>query len=520
MTDLLLGVDYGTGGAKACLIDTQGAVLGYAFEEYPIHTDRPGWSEHDAPRYWEAFCRLVRQAVRQAHADPHEIRGVAVSSALPSMVLVDADGNPLPRAYNLMDRRATAEVEWLREHVGAERIFEVTANRLEDHPSLVNLLWERNHRPERFATVAKALTIDGFVSYRLTGQATVNYSAAAFYGVAYDLLRRRFDDELLASVQLDPALLPRLVRCEEVVGEVTSQAAAECGLIPGTPVAGGQVDCNAGWLQGGAVEPGDIQMNLGTCGNFGIVHRDREFLRSESAAASINFAYTVDSDDTYITVPTTTTGGQTLRYLRDQFSPVELQTERMLGVDSYDLLNLAAQQVAPGCDGLLFLPYLMGERTPIWDANARGVIFGLSLNHTKGHLVRAAMEGVAFALYSSFEALAGAGLKVNYPLVLNEGGAKSLLWRRIITDVFNVETVLLKRRTGAPFGDAILAGVATGVFDDFSVARQWSQTVEPMAPDAETHVRYLEQFALFKQVYQHLKADFTDLARLRGRSQN
>ena len=158
----------------------------------------------------------------------------------------------------------------------------------------------------------------------------------------------------------------------------------------------------------------------------------------------------------------------------------------------------------------------MGERTPIWDANARGVIFGLSLNHTKGHLVRAAMEGVAFALYHSFETLAGAGLKVNYPLVLNEGGAKSVLWRRIITDVFNVDTVLLKRRTGAPFGDAILAGVATGVFDDFTIARRWSETIEPMVPDAESHARYMEHFALFKGVYQHLKGDFAELARLRG----
>lgn len=515
MPDVLLGVDYGTGGAKACIIDTQGEVLGYAFEEYPIHTERPGWSEHDAQHYWVVFCRLVKKALREARVGAEHIRGVAVSSALPSLVLVDHDGEPVPRAYNLMDRRATAEVAWLSEHVGADRIFRLTANRLEDHPALVNLLWERNHRPERFKTVAKALTIDGFITFKLTGQATAHYSAAAFYGVAYDIVGQRFDEALLDAAGIDPALLPRLVRCEEIVGEVTRGAAADSGLVAGTPVAGGQVDCNAGWLQGGAIEAGDIQMNLGTCGNFGIVHHDRDFLFSEAAATSINFAYTVGSDDTYVTVPTTTTGGQTLRYLRDQFSPLEVEAARTLGLDVYDLLNLEGQKVPPGCDGLLFLPYLMGERTPIWDANARGVVFGLSLNHTKGHLVRAAMEGVAFALYHSFETLAGAGLKINYPLVLNEGGAKSVLWRRIITDVFNVETVLLKRRTGAPFGDAILAGVATGVFSDFAVARQWSQTTEPMQPDPANHALYLEHFELFKQLYQHLKGDFAALAQLR-----
>jgi xylulokinase len=509
----LLGADFGTGGAKVALVDEAGEQLGYAFEEYPIHTDGPGWSEHDAPRYWEAFCRLTRKVLATSGAPAREISGIAVSSALPSVVFVDAQGSPLPRAYNLMDRRATDEVDWLREHVGAERIFRVTANRLEDHPALVNLMWERDHRPDRFRTIARVLTIDGYVSFRLTGRATAHHSAAAFFG-AYDILRRRFDTDLVEAMGLDPGLLPDLCECRDIIGEVTPDAAADSGLAPGIPVAGGQVDCNAGWLQGGAIEPGDIQMNLGTAGNFGIIHRDREFLFSPSGASSINFPYTVP--DTWITVPTTTTGGGTLRYLRDQFSPTEVQVERLAGVDAYDLLNLQAERVPLGCDGLLFLPYLMGERTPIWDVNARGVLFGLSLNHTKGHVVRAAMEGVAFALYHSFETLGAAGLRVTYPLVLNEGGARSTLWRRIITDVFDVGTVLLERRTGAPFGDAILAGVATGVFPGFDVARQWARTIEPMVPDPAAHARYMEHFALFKQVYLDLKSDFVALARLRS----
>jgi sugar (pentulose or hexulose) kinase len=515
VAEYLLGADYGTGGAKVALIDSSGEQLAYAYEEYPIHTDHPGWSEHEAPRYWDAFCRMVRKVLAESGVDPAEIRGVATSSALPSVVLVDRDGDPLPRAYNLMDRRATEEVAWVSDHVGADRIFGITANRLEDHPMVMNVLWERNNRPERYRTVGKVLTIDGFISFKLTGRATAHYSAAPFFGV-YDILGRRFDTDLLEAMGIDPELMPELCRCEDVIGEVDSDAARECGLAAGTPVAGGQVDCNAGWLQGGAIEPGDIQMNLGTAGNFGIIHRSREFLFSESGASSINFPYTVDSHDTYITVPTTTTGGQTLRYLRDEFSALELEQERAGGPDVYDLLNRQAEAVPAGADGLLFLPYLMGERTPIWDVNARGVIFGLSLNHTRGHLVRAAMEGVAFALYHSFETLGSAGLAVNYPLVLNEGGAKSVLWRRIITDVFEVGTVLLERRTGAPYGDAILAGVATGVFSDFSVAKRWATTIDPMEPDPQAHARYMERFALFKQVYRDLRQDFVELARLRS----
>jgi xylulokinase len=512
---VLLGADFGTGGAKVALVSEAGKQLAYAFEEYPIHTDAPGWSEHDAPRYWESFCRLTRQVLADSGVPAREVRGVAASSALPSVVLVDADGVALPRAYNLMDRRATAEVAWLREHVGAEHIFAITANRLEDHPALVNLIWEREHRPERFGAIRSVLTIDGYIVFRLTGQVTVNHSAAAFYG-AYDILGQRFDAGILDAMGIDPALLPRLCGCAEIVGQVSPLAAEDSGLPEGIPVAGGQVDCNASWLQGGAIDPGDFQMNLGTAGNFGIIHRDRDFLFSAPAAASINFPWTVDSERTWITVPTTTTGGGTLRYLRDQLGTAELEAERATGVSAYELLLEQAAVVPAGAEGLLFLPYLMGERTPIWDADARGVIFGLSLNHTKGHIVRAALEGVAFALYHSFEALSTAGLRVNYPLVLNEGGARSALWRRIITDVFDVPTVLLDRRTGAPFGDAILAGVATGVFPDFGVARGWARTIEPMEPDAVSHARYMEHFALFKQVYQDLRGDLGALARLRS----
>jgi len=229
----------------------------------------------------------------------------------------------------------------------------------------------------------------------------------------------------------------------------------------------------------------------------------------------INFAYTVNSENTYVTVPTTTTGGQSLRYLRDTFSQYEMEAERVLGISSYDLLNLQAQKVPPGSEGLIILPFLMGERTPIWDVHARGVIFGLSLRHTKGHIIRAMMEAVAYALYDSYRLIKESGLKINSPLVMNEGGAVSRLWRQIITDVFNTPTVLVKRRTGAPFGDAILAGVATGLFKDFSVAKDWVEYVGRMEPTQENHNRYMEYFALYKQLYEHVKDDFKELARLR-----
>ncbi len=366
MADFLLGLDYGTGGAKACVINPEGEVLGFAFEEYPFYHDKPGWSEHDPVLYWTVACRMIKACLTQARINPADIRGIAVSSALPSMVMVDKDHNPIHRAYNLMDRRASYEVAWLKENIGEERIQRLTGNRIEGHPSLVNLLWEKSNRPDSFRRIYKALTIDGFITLKLTGKAVANYGAAPFYGVAYDLLNETFDDQMLADIDIDPGLIPDLGRCEEIVGEVTSTAAEETGLVSGIPVTVGQVDFNASCIAAGVIEEGDIMSNLGTVGNFGVVHRSREFNFSPVGLSMINLAFTIDSANTYITIPSTTTGGQSIRYLRDNFSQYEIETERVLGVSSYDLLNMQAQDVPVGSEGLIILPFLMGHRIPDW----------------------------------------------------------------------------------------------------------------------------------------------------------
>jgi xylulokinase len=329
--------------------------------------------------------------------------------------------------------------------------------------------------------------------------------------VAYNLLERNFNSEILEKTGIPASFFPELFRCEDLIGEVSPEGAASTGLVARIPVAAGQVDCNAGWMGAGMTEEGNIQMNLGTCGNFGILTKDTDF-----PDTMINFAYTIDSENTYIIVPTTTTGGQLIRYMRDNFYRMEHSLEKEMGYDTFDLINKEAEKVPPGAEGLIVLPFLMGERTPIWDVNARGAIFGLSLNHTRGHVVRAMMESVAFALYDSFKIIQDSGKKITVPIVLNEGGAKSVLWRSIITDVFNVPTVLVKRRTGAPFGDAILAGVATGIFPDFSVAKKWTEYIDPMEPNRKNHELYMEYFKLYKSLYNNIKEDYKTLAKLRN----
>ena len=512
MSNYLLGIDYGTGGAKACIIDEDANSVCYAFREYPIIINKPGWSEHDPMLYWKVCCELIKECLKKGNINPEDIKGIGTSSACPSMVMVNKKFEPINLAYNLMDRRATWEVQWLKDNIGEDRIFKVTGNRLDDHPMIVNLMWEKNNRRECYDNTYKILTIDGYIRLKLSGRATVNYSNGAFYGVAYNIYTNTFDEGILKEIGIDLNKMPSAFSCEKIIGEVTEAAARETGLVYGIPLAAGQTDCNAGWVGAGAIDEGDIQMNLGTCGNFGIITKNTNFSNS-----MINFAYTTSSKDTYITAATTTTGGQSLRYLRDNFSQLEVAMEKLVSsFDSYDYLNMEAEKIKPGCDGLVVLPYLMGERTPIWDVDARGVIFGLSLNHTKAHLVRAMMEAVAFALFDSFLIIKNCGYKINYPIVLNEGGAKSKLWRSIITDVFNVQTVFVKNRIGAPYGDAILAGVATGIFKDFSIAKEKAEYIDQMEPNKENHEVYMKYFKIYKDIYNHLKQDFKDLAEVRN----
>ena len=507
MGKYMIGLDYGTGGGKACIIDEHADVLAYSFQEYPIYVDKPSWSEHDAENYWALACGTIRDCMKKAGISPQEIQGIGISSAQPCLVMVDKDGRPINRAYNLMDRRAVKEVEWLREQIGVDEIFQINGNRIEDYPTMVNIMWEKNNRPDDYARIWKTLTIDGFVRLRMTGRAAMSYSHGGFWGVAYDIRKKEFNRELMDKLGIDMELMPDLYPCEYIVGTVTERAAEELGLVPGIPVCAGQGDCTAGFVGGGAIAPGDVQINLGTCGVMGVVNDSREFID-----LVCNDAYTTNSCNDFISIAVVLTGGQVLRYIRDNFCQMEHATAKLMSdMDVYDIMNKEAEKVPAGSEGLIVLPYLMGERTVLWDAYARGTVFGLSLHHTKGHLIRAMMEGVAYALYDNYRLMLEKGIKANAPIILNEGGAKSKLWRRIITDVFNVPTAFVENRVGAPYGDAILAGVSVGVFEDFSIAKEKVNYIDYMEPNQETHERYMEYFEIYRNLYAHLKNDFTDL---------
>lgn len=504
MANYFVGIDIGCGGAKACIIDNTGRTVGYGFKEHTItvsHADV--WSETDPNEYWNNICGFLQKIITSNHLDVSQIRGVSVSSAVPAIVMLDRSGAVINRGYNFLDNRAKDVVAEMRETIGRDACFAVSAYNIDEQSITSSLLWEKKHRPQDYARIYKVLSPDGFVTYKLSGRMLANYSVGTFFGPIFDIRKKQYDHDMCQKLGVDEEKLPELYPCEQVIGGVTKEAAELTGLKEGTPVIAGTVDAFAGWLAGGATEAGQTQINLGTAAVLGIVTGKPAFLHD-----IWNCIYPIHSEDNYVCFATTTTGGYVMRHLRNNFSPYERFVESTGGYDAYDLLNLEAQKIHPGADGLLTLPYFMGARTPEFNINACGAVFGWGMNTTKGHLVRSMMEGVAMSAYRQYTAIRAQGVDTKGAIVMNEGGAKSRLWRRIFTDVFGYPTVMLKNRTGAPYGNAILAGVSTGFLPDYSVARDWAEYVDPLEPDAKTHAMYMDYYELFCSVYEHLREDY------------
>lgn len=511
MAKLLVGVDVGTTGTKSVVMDDEGRVLGYHYVEYPLHVPRPGWAEQDPDDYWRAVQATVRVALRRAHADPRDVRGVSVSALAPACILLDQQGRPLERGHIWMDRRGTSQADWLKEHIGADRIFELSGNVPDPYFAMVKLMWERDVRPDLYRQTFKLQTAADYPVFKLTGQAVTDYSNASLIGIAFDIRRRTWDLALLEQIGIDPDKLPTAYPCDQVIGEVTRAAAEETGLLAGTPVVAGTVDCNAAWLGRGAVQDQDAGLVMGTAGVLGVVHDTPSFCPS-----MITIVHGAESRTRYTTLGALVSCGSLMRYYRDTFAVGEMAAARDLGLDAYDLMNLEAQQAPPGSDGLLLLPYFMGERTPVWDPLARGVALGWSIAHRRGHMIRAMMEGPAFALRQNLEVIRGCGLTLKEPLLLSEGGAKSRLWRQIIADTLGMVCSFSPDDRGAPVGNAVVAGVGVGVFKDYTVVKSWPQRTEQIVPDPDTQAVYDRYYEVFRGIYPRTRELFVQLAQATG----
>lgn len=515
----LAGCDVGTGGTKAAVIDLEGHVLGDHYVEYPLITAKESWekypgtkAEHDPMMYWDSVATCFRESIKKAKVDSKHIGGVSISALSPACIMVDKGLRPLANGHIWMDRRATDQCRWLCENIGDERIFEISANPNDPYYALAKLMWERDNRPSLFRQCYKLQTAADFPAMKLTGVAVTDYSNASLIGIAFDVRKRRWDEQLLEEIGVEPDKLPEPFSCDKIIGEVTQQAAQETRLAKGTPVMAGTVDCNAAWVAGGAVDSGDASLVLGTAGVLGIVHEKDTFTKN-----MIMIIHTADSEKKYTTLGALVAGGASMRYFRDVFASHETQQQKDGGADAYDRLNDYANASPVGAKGLVYLPYLSGERTPIWDTTARGVLFGFGMDHNKGDFVRAMMEGVGYGLFHNYDLMMKSGVKANLPLILSEGGAKSSLWRQIIADILNIPCAWRRESKGAPVGNAIVAGVGTGVYKDYSIAKQWAgETREEdiTYPNDHNNRLYMKYFDIYRTLYENNKGLFEQLAQV------
>lgn len=496
------------------MIDVSGNVLGKHFIEYPLITNELGYVEHDPQWYWNAVADTISKAVIDSKVNPKNIKGASISALAPACILVDKDLKPLQLAHIWMDRRGTKQCEWLKENIGEDRIFNLTGNIIDPYYAITKLMWERDNRPELYRQAYKLQTAADYPTMKLTGKAVTDYSNACLIGIAYDIRNKVWDEKLLKEINIDVDKLPDLYPCEDVIGYVTKEAAARTNLAEGTPVVAGTVDCNAAWVATGAVEDGDASIVMGTAGIIGIVHKKDNFTRD-----MITICHTANSKNTYTTLSAQLCGGL-YRYYRDKIAIAEKNAERDTGIDAYELMDALAARVNPGCEGLIVLPYFQGERTPIWDPYVRGMMFGLSFNHGRGHIIRAIMEGTGYAFRHNYNLIKNSGIKITLPIVMSEGGARSKLWRQIVCDMLEIPAVYMKNTSGAPFGNAVLAGVGTGVFKDFKIVKEWTEVVDRTDPISKNTEIYKKYYDIFTELYRQNKDLYFDLAKIRESNSN
>ena len=504
----LIGLDVGTSGAKALLVDQEGTVVADATATYPLMTPRPGWAEQSPQQWWEASCQAMSEAVAAAGLAAGEIAGVGLSGQMHGSVFLDADGEVIRPAILWCDQRTAAQCDAITERIGAERVVEETLNPVLTGFQAPKILWLRDNEPENYTRVAKVLLPKDYVRFMLTGEFATDVSDASGTSLL-NVAQRRWSGVMLEGLELDEGVLPKVYESVEVTGRLSGEAAALTGLAEGTPVVAGAGDQAAGAVGNGIVAPGSVSVTTGTSGVV-FAYLDEPVLDAELRTHT--FCHAVP--DKWHVMGVMLSAGGSLRWLRDSICSEEVAAAEAMGVDPYELMTAAAAKVEPGCEGLVFLPYLSGERCPHPDPAARGVFFGLNLTHSKPHLIRSVLEGVSFGLRDCFELIKGLGVEFTQ-VRASGGGARSSLWRQIQADIFAHEIATISVDEGSAYGAALLASVGAGVHPTVQAAVNAAiAVVETVSPDAAATEKYEAYYALYRRLYEALAEEFTALGEL------
>lgn len=497
MKQLLLGIDIGTSACKLALFEPDGGLAAQGGGEYEVFYPRPGWAEQDPRDWWNAVCQGIRSMLADAAVNPADIAGIGVDGQSWSAIPVDERGEVLCNTPIWMDTRASEICGELKEKLDEKRIFDLCGNPLEPAYTLPKILWYQRHRPELYPAIRKILQSNSYIGYRLTGAMTTDLSQG--YGLhCFDMHEGRWDTALCAQLGIDPAMLPELVPSHQVIGRVTERAAAETGLREGTPVVAGGLDAACGTLGAGVVRPGETQEQGGQAGGMSICmdcfQADRRLILGYHVVPGL-----------WLLQGGTVGGGGVVRWFEKEFCAAERDDAAKNGTNAFFEMDREAAAVPPGSGGLVFLPYLAGERSPIWDPQAKGVFYGVDFSKTRSHFIRASMEGVAFSLRHNLETAeqAGAGIRV---LRAMGGAANSRLWTQMKADVTGKVIEVPASDTATTLGAAILAGVGVGVYRSFEEAVAGTVTIRRThTPDMEAHKRYEDAYRTYLALYPALK---------------
>ena len=487
MSTWLLGVDIGTSSCKTALFDENGQVAAQGGSEYPVSYPEKGWAEQDPEDWWNGVCQAVRDMTGRSGINPADIAGIGVDGQSWSAIALDGAGNVLCPTPIWTDTRSAEICLETAARLTEERLFGVSGNPAQPGYTWPKILWYRKYRPEVYEKTEKILQSNSYIVYRMTGEITQDPSQG--YGLAcFDMRKGRWDDETREALGIPRKFLPEIIPCHQTAGRLTAEAAAQTGLREGIPVAAGGLDAACGTLGAGVVSPGQTQEQGGQAGGMSIC-----IDRYAADPRLILGFHTVPGR--WLLQGGTTGGGGALKWLRETMCP-ELSFEEM---------SALAETAPPGSGGVSFLPYMAGERSPIWNPDACGVFFGLNFGTTRGQIIRACMEGVAYALRHNLETAEEAGARAEILRAMG-GSANSRIWTQIKADVTGCGIEVPASDTATTLGAAMLAGVGTGVWRSFEEAAQRTVRVKrTFEPDPAKKAVYDRGYGQYRRLYENLK---------------
>jgi xylulokinase len=504
-----LGIDVGTSGTKALAIDSRGKILAQALATYELYHPKPLWSEQDPEDWWRATVKSVRDVVKQAKLKPADVRAIGLSGQMHGSVFLDKNNQVVRRALLWNDQRTAAECEEIERRAGGRReLIKMVANPALTGFTAPKILWLRNNEPKNFEKTKKVLLPKDEIRRRLTGEFATEVSDASGM-LLLDVVKRQWSKRLLAKLELDESLLARCYESEEVTGKLLPDVARQLGLSTDCLVVGGAGDCAAGAVGNGIVRTGVLSTSIGTSGVV-FVHSDTPEVDPQGRLHT--FCHAVRGK--WHMMGVTLAAGGSLQWFRNALCDADAAAAKKRKIDCYDLLTEEAAATPPGAEGLFFLPYLAGERTPHADPFARGALVGLTMKHTRGHLVRSVMEGVTYSLRDCLAIIEELSVNVKQ-IRASGGGAKSPFWRQMQADVLGKSVVQMAADEGPAYGVALLAAVGAGEFKDITEACQATvRTTGETKPAAAARKKYDRAFPLYQQLYRSLCEDFRAIAEL------